>query len=231
MSSHDQRPAERGSARAPNIEMSLRGGGAGAPGAHSVRRCYPYRVIVLVGRWRPRWRGGEERWRIGDPPGRCRSETRVVAGGADIECRLSPASRSGRSRGRRSRDGVAPMTICSAHVVDTTPIEPTGKGAACRYPRCGDVDHSLRAMSESVSQVRWRCPDTGAESDNFGELVRVVRRSRGVSQTALASRLTVSQPVVSKWESGRCEPLPETVSRIAAALGVSFTMSAQRVAS
>lgn len=103
-------------------------------------------------------------------------------------------------------------------------------GAACRFRPVRSKPHSLRAMNPA-SQVRWRCPDTGAESDTFGELVRVVRMSRGVSQTALATRLGVSQPVVSKWESGRCRPQPETVSRIAAALEVSFTMSAQRIAS
>lgn len=82
-----------------------------------------------------------------------------------------------------------------------------------------------------MSRVRWCCPDTGAESDTFGELVRVVRLSRGISQTALASRLKVSQPVVSRWESGRCNPHPETVSRIGASLGVTFTMSAERASS
>ena len=83
-------------------------------------------------------------------------------------------------------------------------------------------------MDGLASQVRWCCPDTGTESTTFAELVRIVRLSRGVSQTALAARLEVSQPVVSRWESGRCAPQPETVSRIASALGVSFTMSAQQ---
>lgn len=86
-------------------------------------------------------------------------------------------------------------------------------------------------MNESASRVRWYCPDTGTEADTFAELVRIVRISRGVSQTALAARLEVSQPVVSKWESGKCGPQPETVSKVSAALGVTFTMSAQRVAS
>lgn len=76
----------------------------------------------------------------------------------------------------------------------------------------------------------WRCPTTGAEAATFGELVRLVRLVQGVSQTALAARIGVTQPVVSKWEKGTSAPQEETVRRVADALGVAFIMSAAQAA-
>ena len=79
--------------------------------------------------------------------------------------------------------------------------------------------------------MRWFCSDVAEEANSFGELVRRVRLAHGLSQGVLAARLGVSQPVVSKWESGRCAPLPVTVGRIADAFGVTFTMSSVQAAS
>lgn len=102
--------------------------------------------------------------------------------------------------------------------------------AACRSSVWHGEGHSLEAM-DALTSLRWCCPDTGAEASSFGDLVRLVRLSCGVSQTTLGARLGVSQPVVSKWESGRCAPHSETVSRVAEALGVSFLMASERVPS
>ncbi len=85
-------------------------------------------------------------------------------------------------------------------------------------------------MGQLAGDMRWFCPDTGVEAGSFGELVRCVRLAQGLSQGALATRVGVSQPVISKWESGRCDPLPVTVSRVADALGVTFTMSSVQAA-
>jgi len=86
-------------------------------------------------------------------------------------------------------------------------------------------------MRQLVGDMRWLCPDVDAEAGSFGELVRCVRLAHGLSQGALAARVGVSQPVVSKWESGRCAPLPVTVSRVADALGVTFMMASVQAAS
>jgi transcriptional regulator with XRE-family HTH domain len=48
--------------------------------------------------------------------------------------------------------------------------------------------------------------------------LKQARESRGVSQVALATRMGVDQPTVSKWERGKRYPLPHTIAAIAAAL-------------
>jgi transcriptional regulator with XRE-family HTH domain len=48
--------------------------------------------------------------------------------------------------------------------------------------------------------------------------LKEARKSRGVSQFALAARMGVDQPTVSKWESGARIPFPHTIERIAKAL-------------
>ena len=48
--------------------------------------------------------------------------------------------------------------------------------------------------------------------------LKEARKSRGLSQFALATRMGVDQPTVSKWERGARYPLPHTISAIAAAL-------------
>jgi transcriptional regulator with XRE-family HTH domain len=46
-----------------------------------------------------------------------------------------------------------------------------------------------------------------------------LRRAKGLSQTALAAMLRTSQSNVCNWEWGKTKPRPNTVTRIAAALG------------
>jgi transcriptional regulator with XRE-family HTH domain len=46
-----------------------------------------------------------------------------------------------------------------------------------------------------------------------------LRRARGLSQTALAAMLRTSAPNVCMWELGKIKPRPNTLTRIAQALG------------
>ena len=48
--------------------------------------------------------------------------------------------------------------------------------------------------------------------------IALMRKKRGLSQTALAAALRTSQSNVSKWEQGHNTPRPNTLTRIAQAL-------------
>jgi len=48
--------------------------------------------------------------------------------------------------------------------------------------------------------------------------LKAARELRKVSQVALATRMGVDQPTVSKWENGKRYPLPHTIAAIAKAL-------------
>jgi transcriptional regulator with XRE-family HTH domain len=48
--------------------------------------------------------------------------------------------------------------------------------------------------------------------------LKEARKTRDVSQCALATRMGVDQPTVSKWENGKRFPLPHTLTAIAKAL-------------
>lgn len=52
-----------------------------------------------------------------------------------------------------------------------------------------------------------------------GDLLRVVRRRRGLTQAELARRAGTSQPVVSAYEHGRRDPTLHTLERLVAAAG------------
>ena len=53
-----------------------------------------------------------------------------------------------------------------------------------------------------------------------GEIIRAIRRDKGVTQKELASALGVSYQMVQSWERGARNPKRETLEKIAAALGV-----------
>jgi len=55
----------------------------------------------------------------------------------------------------------------------------------------------------------------------FTVRLKELRKSKGVSQTALAEALGVSQQAVGKWETARSSPDPGTVAQIAEFFGVS----------
>ena len=50
--------------------------------------------------------------------------------------------------------------------------------------------------------------------------IRRLREERGLTQKQLASKLFVSDNVVSKWERGESLPDPETLARLAETFGV-----------
>ncbi len=63
------------------------------------------------------------------------------------------------------------------------------------------------------------------------ELIRTVRRRRGLTQAALARAARTSQPVVSAYEAGRRDPTYGTLRRLIAAAGEELTLSAHPVGS
>ncbi len=65
---------------------------------------------------------------------------------------------------------------------------------------------------------------------NPGELVRSVRRRRGLTQADLARRAGTSQPVVSAYEHGRRDPTFGTLQRLVEAGGERLRIGAEVVA-
>ncbi|HEV3451200.1 MAG TPA: helix-turn-helix transcriptional regulator [Acidimicrobiia bacterium] len=63
-----------------------------------------------------------------------------------------------------------------------------------------------------------------------GELVRSVRRRRGLTQAELARRAGTSQPVVSAYERGRRDPTLGTLQRLVEAGGERLRVGAEVVA-
>lgn len=54
----------------------------------------------------------------------------------------------------------------------------------------------------------------------MGEIIRELRKKRGLSQRALGERIGVSNRAVSKWESGLCRPALGSLAALARVLGV-----------
>lgn len=59
------------------------------------------------------------------------------------------------------------------------------------------------------------------------ELIRSVRRRRGLTQAALARAAGTSQPVISAYEAGRRDPTYRTLRRIVAAGGEDLVVTAR----
>jgi transcriptional regulator with XRE-family HTH domain len=59
------------------------------------------------------------------------------------------------------------------------------------------------------------------------ELIRLVRRRRGLTQAALARAAGTSQPVISAYEAGRRDPTHGTLRKLVAAAGEEVTLSAR----
>lgn len=55
----------------------------------------------------------------------------------------------------------------------------------------------------------------------FGNHIFDMRRNAGLTQTALASKLGVTNKAVSKWENGKSKPSTETLRKLAELFGVS----------
>jgi uncharacterized protein len=60
-----------------------------------------------------------------------------------------------------------------------------------------------------------------------GELIRSVRRRRGLTQADLARRAGTSQPVISAYEHGRRDPTFGTLGRLVEAAGEHLRIDAQ----
>ncbi len=63
------------------------------------------------------------------------------------------------------------------------------------------------------------------------ELIRTVRRRRGLTQVVLARRAGTSQPVISAYEAGRRDPTYGTLRKLIAAAGEELVVSSQPVGS
>lgn len=69
--------------------------------------------------------------------------------------------------------------------------------------------------------VRFRSKDSVVWRRAVGANIRRIRRERGLSQAALAERAGSSASYVSLIERGNANPRLETITALAAALGVS----------
>lgn len=69
--------------------------------------------------------------------------------------------------------------------------------------------------------ARLRSKDSIAWRRAVGANIRWIRQERGLSQTALAERAGLSMGYVSLIEQGNANPRLETITALAAALGVS----------
>src|SRR5687768_4002738 len=59
------------------------------------------------------------------------------------------------------------------------------------------------------------------------ELIRTVRRRRGLTQAALARAAGTSQPVISAYEAGRRDPTIGTLRKLVGAAGETLEVSAR----
>jgi transcriptional regulator with XRE-family HTH domain len=54
---------------------------------------------------------------------------------------------------------------------------------------------------------------------SLGRTLSSIRKLRGLTQAELAERLSVSQPIIARWENGKARPNEGSLTRIAEALG------------
>lgn len=54
---------------------------------------------------------------------------------------------------------------------------------------------------------------------SLGRTLSHLRKLRGLTQAELAERLSVSQPIMARWENGRARPNDNSMARVAEALG------------
>lgn len=57
---------------------------------------------------------------------------------------------------------------------------------------------------------------------NFGERMRLLRTTKGLTQDEIAKRVGIKQPCVAQYERGSKQPTIPTAKAIAEALGVSI---------
>ena len=60
--------------------------------------------------------------------------------------------------------------------------------------------------------------------DNGGELIRSLRTRAGLTQRALAERLSRPQPMIARWERGHDSPRLESLAAVARACGMELDL-------
>jgi DNA-binding XRE family transcriptional regulator len=87
------------------------------------------------------------------------------------------------------------------------------------------TDDYIRAYAE----IEQLLPDFEAKFSTslptLGMTLRKIRKEKGLSLVAVARQAGLSKLTVIRIESGRSHPLPRTVQKLAAALGISDTVS------
>lgn len=81
--------------------------------------------------------------------------------------------------------------------------------------------HSATAAAILSIQGMAKTPTTVKVPDSLGHRIQQCRKQCGMSQLELAQKIGTIQPVVSTYETDRSAPPPETLAKIAKALGTS----------
>ena len=76
-------------------------------------------------------------------------------------------------------------------------------------------------LIDRISDKRMDTPPV-EPSPSLGSRIRIIRRSRRLTQRALAARAQLAEPFVSRVENDHAEPSIETLGRIAAAMDVTI---------
>ncbi len=66
---------------------------------------------------------------------------------------------------------------------------------------------------------------TTLRPDNGGEVVRLLRTRAGLTQQALADRLSRPQPMIARWERGHDSPRLESLASIAMACSMEIDLN------
>lgn len=77
---------------------------------------------------------------------------------------------------------------------------------------------SLEQWSGTTPSIRRAVDRLATAKLQFAEILRTRMADRGMSQSALAEKLGVSQPVVAAFLTGRHKPQPKTLHKLATAL-------------
>ena len=75
------------------------------------------------------------------------------------------------------------------------------------------------AVGQEVDIAPHRPAETGPDA-SFGSRLERLRKTRGISQAHIASRLGVSKPTVWAWEHGKARPVGSRIAALAEVLGV-----------
>lgn len=93
------------------------------------------------------------------------------------------------------------------------------QNATRAVPRGVTLHLARRAPNGTVRRVPGETPKQRRKRIVAANL-RHFRQLRGLSQEELAKRVGVERPTVVKWEGARWEPGPESIEKLANALGV-----------